>query len=201
MVNALVIFYEGTKPTKNNVESLANGMLTTSWCDGVTEIKHFDSDSISRAILDRSNKEEKQEKKNCTISISAIDDVKRTQAAHRLESILNITFAQALAMLEEGKISVPIDIDIDDITNIICDGGGYITNGPSEYAISQAVYVMNSYSGRLWDLIHIIEKVRDGVHTREVDAVRNAIEILHSKAAYERLIKMDPNIRSIIALM
>ena len=198
MVNALVIFYEGTKPTKNNVEALANGMLTTSWCDGVTEIKHFDSDSISRAILDRSSK---QEKKNCTISISAIDDVKRTQAAHRLENILNITFAQALAMLEEGKISVPIDIDIDDITNIICDGGGYITNGPSEYAISQAVYVMNSYSGRLWDLIHIIEKVRDGVHTREVDAVRNAIEILHSKAAYERLIKMDPNIRSIIALM
>ena len=198
MVNALVIFYEGTKPTKNNVEALANGMLTTSWCDGVTEIKHFDSDSISRAILDRSSK---QEKKNCTISISAIDDVKRTQAAHRLESILNITFAQALTMLEEGKISVPIDIDIDDITNIICDGGGYITSGPSEYAISQAVYVMNSYSGRLWDLIHIIEKVRDGVHTREVDAVRNAIEILHSKAAYERLIKMDPNIRSIIALM
>lgn len=198
MVNALVIFYEGTKPTKNNVEALANGLLTTSWCDGVTEIKHFDSDSISRAILDRSNK---QEKKHCTISISAIDDVKRTQAAHRLESILNITFAQALTMLEEGKISVPIDIDIDDITNIICDGGGYITNGPSEYAISQAVYVMNSYSGRLWDLIHIIEQVRDGVHTREVDAVRNAIEILHSKAAYERLIKMDPNIRSIIALM
>lgn len=198
MVNALVIFYEGTKPTKNNVEALANGLLTTSWCDGVTEIKHFDSDSISRAILDRNNK---QEKKHCTISISAIDDVKRTQAAHRLESILNITFAQALDMLEEGKISVPIDIDIDDITNIICDGGGYITNGPSEYAISQAVYVMNSYSGRLWDLIHIIEKVRDGVHTREVDAVRNAIEILHSKAAYERLIKMDPNIRSIIALM
>lgn len=198
MVNALVIFYEGTKPTKNNVEALANGMLTTSWCDGVTEIKHFDSDSISRAMLDRSNK---QEKKHCTISISAIDDVKRTQAAHRLESILNITFAQALTMLEEGKISVPIDIDIDDITNIICDGGGYITNGPSEYAISQAVYVMNSYSGRLWDLIHIIDKVRDGVHTREVDAVRNAIEILHSKAAYERLIKMDPNIRSIIALM
>lgn len=198
MVNALVIFYEGTKPTKNNVEALANGLLTTSWCDGVTEIKHFDSDSISRAILDRGNK---QEKKHCTISISAIDDVKRTQAAHRLESILNITFAQALTMLEEGKISVPIDIDIDDITNIICDGGGYITNGPSEYAISQAVYVMNSYSGRLWDLIHIIEKVRDGVHTREVDAVRNAIKILHSKAAYERLIKMDPNIRSIIALM
>ena len=198
MVNALVIFYEGTKPTKNNVEALANGLLTTSWCDGVTEIKHFDSDSISRAILDRSSK---QEKKHCTISISAIDDVKRTQAAHRLESILNITFAQALTMLEEGKISVPIDIDIDDITNIICDGGGYITNGPSEYAISQAVYVMNSYSGRLWDLIHIIEKVRDGVHTREVNAVRNAIEILHSKAAYERLIKMDPNIRSIIALM
>lgn len=198
MVNALVIFYEGTKPTKNNVEALANGLLTTSWCDGVTEIKHFDSDSISRAILDRSSK---QEKKHCTISISAIDDVKRTQAAHRLESILNITFAQALTMLEEGKISVPIDIDIDDITNIICDGGGYITNGPSEYAISQAVYVMNSYSGRLWDLIHIIDKVRDGVHTREVDAVRNAIEILHSKAAYERLIKMDPNIRSIIALM
>lgn len=198
MVNALVIFYEGTKPTKNNVEALANGLLTTSWCDGVTEIKHFDSDSISRAILDRNNK---QEKKHCTISISAIDDVKRTQAAHRLESILNITFAQALTMLEEGKISVPIDIDIDDITNIICDGGGYITNGPSEYAISQAVYVMNSYSGRLWDLIHIIEKVRDGVRTREVDAVRNAIEILHSKAAYERLIKMDPNIRSIIALM
>lgn len=198
MVNALVIFYEGTKPTKNNVEALANGLLTTSWCDGVTEIKHFDSDSISRAILDRNNK---QEKKHCTISISAIDDVKRTQAAHRLESILNITFAQALDMLEEGKISVPIDIDIDDITNIICDGGGYITNGPSEYAISQAVYVMNSYSGRLWDLIHIIEQVRDGVHTREVDAVRNAIEILHSKAAYERLIKMDPNIRSIIALM
>ena len=198
MVNALVIFYEGTKPTKNNVEALANGLLTTSWCDGVTEIKHFDSDSISRVILDRSSK---QEKKNCTISISAIDDVKRTQAAHRLESILNITFAQALTMLEEGKISVPIDIDIDDITNIICDGGGYITSGPSEYAISQAVYVMNSYSGRLWDLIHIIEKVRDGVHTREVDAVRNAIEILHSKAAYERLIKMDPNIRSIIALM
>ena len=198
MVNALVIFYEGTKPTKNNVEALANGLLTTSWCDGVTEIKHFDSDSISRAILDKSNK---QEKKHCTISISAIDDVKRTQAAHRLESILYITFAQALTMLEEGKISVPIDIDIDDITNIICDGGGYITNGPSEYAISQAVYVMNSYSGRLWDLIHIIEKVRDGVHTREVDAVRNAIEILHSKAAYERLIKMDPNIRSIIALM
>ena len=198
MVNALVIFYEGTKPTKNNVEALANGLLTTSWCDGVTEIKHFDSDSISRAILDRSSK---QEKKHCTISISAIDDVKRTQAAHRLESILNITFAQALTMLEEGKISVPIDIDIDDITNIICDGGGYITNGPSEYAISQAVYVMNSYSGRLWDLIHIVEKVRDGVHTREVDAVRNAIEILHSKAAYERLMKMDPNIRSIIALM
>ena len=198
MVNALVIFYEGTKPTKNNVEALANGLLTTSWCDGVTEIKHFDSDSISRAILDRNNK---QEKKHCTISISTIDDVKRTQAAHRLESILNITFAQALDMLEEGKISVPIDIDIDDITNIICDGGGYITNGPSEYAISQAVYVMNSYSGRLWDLIHIIEQVRDGVHTREVDAVRNAIEILHSKAAYERLIKMDPNIRSIIALM
>lgn len=198
MVNALVIFYEGTKPTKNNVEALANGMLTTSWCDGVTEIKHFDSDSISRAILDRSSK---QEKKHCTISISAIDDVKRTQAAHRLESILNITFAQALTMLEEGKISVPIDIDIDDITNIICDGGGYITNGPSEYAISQAVYVMNSYSGRLWDLIHIIDKVRDGVHTREVDAVRNAIEILHSKAAYERLMKMDPNIRSIIALI
>lgn len=201
MVNALVIFYEGTKPTKNNVEALANGLLTTSWCDGVTEIKHFDSDSISRAILNKSNKEEKQEKKNCTISISAIDDVKRTQAAHRLESVLNITFAQALTMLEEGKISVPIDIDIDDITNIICDGGGYITNGPSEYAISQAVYVMNSYSGRLWDLIHIIEQVRDGVHTREVDAVRNAIEILHSKAAYERLIKMDPSMRSIIALM
>ena len=198
MVNALIIFYEGTKPTKNNVEALANGMLTTSWCDSVTEIKHFDSDSISRAILDRSNK---QAKKMNIISISAIDDVKRTQAAHRLESILNITFAQALAMLEEGKISVPIDIDIDDITNIICDGGGYITNGPSEYAISQAVYVMNSYSGRLWDLIHVIEQVRNGVHTREVDAVRNAIEILHSKAAYERLIKMDPSIRSIIALI
>lgn len=198
MVAALIIFYEGTKPTKANVEALANGMLTTSWCDGVTEIKHFDSDSISRAILDRSNK---QAKKMNIISISAIDDVKRTQAAHRLESILNITFAQALTMLEEGKISVPIDIDIDDITNIICDGGGYITNGPSEYAISQAVYVMNSYSGRLWDLIHVIEQVRNGVHTREVDAVRNAIEILHSKAAYERLIKMDSSIRSIIALM
>ena len=198
MVAALIVFYEGTKPTKANVEALANGMLATSWCDGVTEIKHFDSNSISRAILDRSNKEEK---KMNIISISAIDDVKRTQAAHRLESILNITFAQALAMLEEGRISVPIDIDIDDITNIICDGGGYITNGPSEYAISQAVYLINNYSGRLWDLIHMIEQIRNGVHTKEVDAVRNAIEILHSKAAYERLVKMDSSIRSIIALI
>lgn len=198
MVNTLIIFYEGAKPAKDNVETLANCLLRTSWCDGITEIKHFDSDSISRAILDRSSK---QEKKMNIISISTIDDVKRTQAAHRLENILNITFAQALAMLEEGKISVPIDIDIDNITNIICDGGGYITNGPSEYAISQAVYVMNSYSGRLWDLVHIIEQIRSGLHTKETDAVKNAIEILHSKAAYKRLEKMDSGIRSIIALI
>jgi hypothetical protein len=200
MVNALIIFYEGTKPTKNNVEALANGMLTTSWCDGVTEIKHFDSDSISRAILDRSNKEEKQEKKNCTISISAIDDVKRTQAAHRLESILNITFAQALTMLEEGKISVPIDIDIDDITRIICDGGGRITHGPSSYAVSQAVYLMNSYAGRLWDLIEVIKQIRDGISTKETEAVKSAIDILNANSG-GNWSKVEKDVRGIINIM
>lgn len=197
MVNALVIFYEGTKPTKNNVEALANGLLTTSWCDGVTEIKHFDSDSISRAILDRNNK---QEKKHCTISISAIDDVKRTQAAHRLESILNITFAQALTMLEEGKISVPIDIDIDDITRIICDGGGRITHGPSSYAVSQAVYLMNSYAGRLWDLIEVIKQIRDGIITKETEAVKNAIDILNANSG-GNWSKVEKDVRSIINIM
>lgn len=200
MVNALIVFYEGTKPTKNNVEALANGMLTTSWCDGVTEIKHFDSDSISRAILDRSNKEEKQEKTNCTISISAIDDVKRTQAAHRLESILNVTFAQALTMLEEGKISVPIDIDIDDITRIICDGGGRITQGPSSYAVSQAVYLMNSYTNRLWDLIEVIKQIRDGIVTKETVAVKSAVDILNANSG-GNWSKVEKNVRDIIRLM
>ena len=200
MVNALVIFYEGTKPTKNNVESLANGMLTTSWCDGVTEIKHFDSDSISRAILNKSNKEEKQEKKNCTISISAIDDVKRTQAAHRLESILNITFAQALAMLEEGKISVPIDIDEDDITRIICDGGGRITHGPSSYAVSQAVYLMNSYASRLWDLIGVIKQIRHGICTKETEALKSAIDILRVDSG-SNWDKVEKDVRNIIDIM
>lgn len=197
MVNALVIFYEGTKPTKNNVEALANGLLTTSWCDGVTEIKHFDSDSISRAILDRSNKEEK---KMNIISISAIDDVKRTQAAHRLESILNITFAQALTMLEEGKISVPIDIDIDDITRIICDGGGRITQGPSNYAVSQAVYLMNSYTNRLWDLIEVIKQIRDGISTKETEAVKSAIDILNANSG-GNWSKVEKNVRGIINIM
>lgn len=197
MVNALVIFYEGTKPTKNNVEALANGMLTTSWCDGVTEIKHFDSDSISRAILDRSNKEEK---KMNIISISAIDDVKRTQAAHRLESILNITFAQALTMLEEGKISVPIDIDIDDITRIICDGGGRITQGPSNYAVSQAVYLMNSYTNRLWDLIEVVKQIRDGIVTKETEAVKSAIDILNANSG-GNWSKVEKNVRGIINIM
>lgn len=197
MVNALVIFYEGTKPTKNNVEALANGLLTTSWCDGVTEIKHFDSDSISRAILDRSSK---QEKKHCTISISAIDDVKRTQAAHRLESILNITFAQALTMLEEGKISVPVDIDIDDITRIICDGGGRITHGPSSYAVSQAVYLMNSYTGRLWDLIEVIKQIRNGIVTKETEAVKSAIDILNANSG-GNWSKVEENVRGIINIM
>lgn len=197
MVNALIIFYEGTKPTKGNVESLANGLLTTSWCDGVTEIKHFDSDSISRAILDRSSK---QEKKMNIISISAIDDVKRTQAAHRLESILNITFAQALTMLEEGKISVPIDIDIDDITNIICDGGGRITKGPSSYAVSQAVYLMNSYASRLWDLIEVIKQIRNGISTKETEAVKNAIDILNANSG-GNWSKVEKDVRGIINIM
>ena len=197
MVNALVIFYEGTKPTKNNVEALANGMLTTSWCDGVTEIKHFDSDSISRAILDRDSK---QEKRMNIISISSIDDVKRTQAAHRLESILNITFAQALAMLEEGKISVPIDIDIDDITRIICDGGGRITHGPSSYAVSQAVYLMNSYAGRLWDLIEVIKQIRDGISTKETEAVKSAIDILNANSG-GNWSKVEKDVRGIINIM
>lgn len=198
MVNALIIFYEGTKPTKGNVEALANGLLTTSWCDGVTEIKHFDSDSISRAILDRNNKQE--EKKMNIISISAIDDVKRTQAAHRLESILNITFAQALAMLEEGKISVPIDIDVDDITNIICDGGGYITKGPSEYAVSQAVYLMNSYTDRLWDLIEVVKQIRGRIVTKETEAVKNAIDILNANSG-SNWSKVDKNVIGIINIM
>lgn len=198
MVNALVIFYEGTKPTKTNVEALATALLTRPWCDGVTEIKHFDSDSISRAILDRNNKQE--EKKMNIISISAIDDVKRTQAAHRLESILNITFAQALAMLEEGKISVPIDIDVDDITNIICDGGGYITNGPSEYAVSQAVYLMNSYTDRLWDLIEVVKQIRGRIVTKETEAVKNAIDILNANSG-SNWSKVDKNVIGIINIM
>lgn len=200
MVNALVIFYEGTKPTKNNVEALANGMLTTSWCDGVTEIKHFDSDSISRAILNKDSKQEKQETKINTISISAIDDVKRTQAAHRLESILNITFAQALSMLEEGKILVPVDINIDDITRIICDGGGRITHGPSSYAVSQAVYLMNSYAGRLWDLIEVIKQIRDGIVTKETEAVKSAIDILNANSG-GNWSKVEKDVRGIINIM
>lgn len=196
-MNALIIFYEGTKPTKSSVEVLANGLSTYSWCDSVTEIKHFDSDSISRAILDRSSK---QEKKHCTISISAIDDVKRTQAAHRLESILNITFAQALTMLEEGKISVPIDIDVDDITNIICDGGGYITKGPSEYAVSQAVYLMNSYTDRLWDLIEVVKQIRGRIVTKETEAVKNAIDILNANSG-SNWSKVDKNVIGIINIM
>lgn len=200
MVNALIVFYEGTKPTKGNVEALANGLLTTSWCDGVTEIKHFDSDSISRAILDRSNKEEKQEKGIYTISISTIDDVKRTQAAHRLESILNITFAQALTMLEEGKILVPASTNIDDITHIICDGGGRITCGPSSYAVSQAVYLMNSYVGRLWDLIEVIKQIRDGIVTKETEAVKNAIDILNANSG-GNWSKVEKDVRSIINIM
>lgn len=198
MVNALIIFYEGTKPTKGNVEALANGLLTTSWCDGVTEIKHFDSDSISRAILNRDNKQE--EKKMNIISISTIDDVKRTQAAHRLESILNITFAQALAMLEEGKISVPVDIDIDDITRIICDNGGRITHGPSNYAVSQAVYLMNSYTNRLWDLIEVIKQIRDGISTKEAEAVKSAIDILNANSG-GNWTKVEKNVRGIINIM
>lgn len=197
MVNALIIFYEGTKPTKGNVEALAKGLLTTSWCDGVTEIKHFDSDSISRAILDRSNKEEK---KMNIISISTIDKLKLTQAAHRLESILNITFAQALTMLEEGKISVPIDIDIDDITRIICDGGGRITHGPSNYAVSQAVYLMNSYTGRLWDLIEVIKQIRDGIVTKETEAVKSAIDILNANSG-GNWSKVEKDVRGIINIM
>lgn len=200
MMNALVIFYEGTKPTKNNVEALANGMLTTSWCDGVTEIKHFDSDSISRAILNKDSKQEKQETKINTISISAIDDVKRTQAAHRLESILNITFAQALSMLEEGKILVPVDINIDDITRIICDGGGRITHGPSSYAVSQAVYLMNSYAGRLWDLIEVIKQIRDGIITKETEAVKSAIDILNANSG-GNWSKVEKDVRGIINIM
>lgn len=200
MVNALVIFYEGTKPTKNNVEALANGMLTTSWCDGVTEIKHFDSDSISRAILNKDSKQEKQETKINTISISAIDDVKRTQAAHRLESILNITFAQALSMLEEGKILVPVDINIDDITRIICDGGGRITCGPYDYAVSQAVYLMNSYAGRLWDLIEVIKQIRDGIITKETKAVKSAIDILNANSG-GNWSKVEKDVRGIINIM
>lgn len=134
------------------------------------------------------------------ISISAIDDVKRTQAAHRLESILNITFAQALAMLEEGKISVPIDIDIDDITRIICDGGGRITHGPSSYAVSQAVYLMNSYAGRLWDLIEVIKQIRDGISTKETEAVKSAIDILNANSG-GNWSKVEKDVRSIINIM
>ena len=200
MVAALIVFYEGTKPTKANVEALANGLLTTSWCDGVTEIKHFDSDSISRAILDRSNKQEKRETKVNVISISEIDDIKRTQAAHRLENILNITFAQALAMLEEGRISVPVGIDIDDITRIICDGGGRITHGPSSYAVSQAVYLMNSYTGRLWDLIEIIKQIRNGIITKETEAIKSAIDILNANSG-GNWSKVEKDVRGIINIM
>jgi len=200
-MDALIIFYEGKKPSEVAVKELVNALECTNWCECVIEAKHFDSDSIGKAVLVKGIEPQKERKGVRTISISDINEEKRTQAAHQLESLLNISFAQAYDMLKDGKITIPTDIDADTITYIICDNGGYITHGPSEYAISQAVYVMNSYSGKLWDLIHIIEQIRNGVHTKEADAVKNAIEILHSKAAYERLIKMDPNIRSIISIM
>lgn len=200
-MNALIIFYEGKKPSESNVKELVNAlectMGCTNWCECVTEVKHFDSDSIAKAVLDRSSK---QEKKMNTISISTIDDIKRTQAAHRLESILNITFAQAMAMLEEGKISVPVDIDIDDITRIICDGGGRITHGPSGYAVSQAVYLMNSYTNRLWDLIEVIKQIRSGISTKEAEAVKSAIDILNANSG-GNWTKVEKNVRGIINII
>jgi hypothetical protein len=197
MMNAFIIFYEGKKPSEIKVKELVNALECTNWCECVIEAKHFDSDSIGKAVLDRSSK---QEKTTHTISISAIDDVKRTQAAHRLESILNITFAQAMTMLEEGKISVPIDINIDDITRIICDGGGRITHGPSDYAVSQAVYLMNSYTGRLWDLIEVIKQIRDGISTKETEAVKSAIDILNANSG-GNWSKVEENVRGIINIM
>lgn len=196
-MNALIIFYEGKKPSNIAVKQLADALEQTSWCDCAIEVKHFDFDSISKAVMVRSNE---QEKKMNVISISTIDRLKLTQAAHRLESILNITFAQALTMLEEGKISVPTDIDIDDITRIICDGGGRITHGPSNYAVSQAVYLMNSYTNRLWDLIEVIKQIRDGISTKETEAVKSAIDILNANSG-GNWSKVEENVRGIINIM
>lgn len=200
MVNVLVIFYEGTKPTKNNVEALANGLLTTSWCDGVTEIKHFDSDSISKAVLVDSIEPQKKRKGVRMISISDINETKRTQAAHQLENLLHISFTQAYDMLENGRITIPTDIDVDTITRIVCDNGGRITHGPSEYAVSQAVYYMNSFSDRLWDLVDIGRQIRNGVVTKETEAVKNAIEILNSKS-FDGINRVNEKVRTLINIM
>ena len=103
-------------------------------------------------------------------------------------------------MLENGKITIPTDTDVDIITHIICDNGGHITHGPSEYAVSQAVYYMNSFSGRLWDLVDIGRQIRNGVVTKETEAVKNAIEILNSKS-FDGINRVNEQVRTLINIM
>lgn len=200
--NAIVILYKGSKPEAETIRKIASVIAKSGCSEEVIDMTHFTNQDITNAIVATkvlAGKTKKASDDNVTIVINPTDNDNNLHlTANNLARLLGISVDDAMVMVKSHNICVPKTIDPNIITNILCSYENTIVDAPSAYAISQAEYVMQSFNGRFWDLVNIINQARKGVQTKETVAIKNAIEILQSPGAAIALNKLDPVIIRLI---
>lgn len=200
--NAIVILYKGSKPEAETIRKIASVIAKSGCSEEVIDMTHFTNQDIANAIVATkvlAGKTKKVSDDNVTIVINPTDNENNLHlTANNLARILGISVDDAMVMVKSHNIFVPKTIDPDVITSILCSYENTIVDAPSAYAISQAEYVMRSFSGRFWDLVNIVNQARKGVQTKETIAIKNAIEILQSPEAVGALNRLDPVIIRLI---
>lgn len=204
MVNALVIYYNGVKPTKEQIVRLGTLLENPAFqfCDNVSQISHVDSESMSKLIIQKTvSTDDVTENKKENIILSISEPPSKLHLIKAIKEYLHLGLKEAKDMVDALTIKVDSNTNISDFVRIVLENGSVITSGPKEYVIQQALYLLNSYAENQWDFVQKLEKIHNGADDNVSRAIKNAIEIMRSCEGQKYMSELKRDIRVLIQMV
>lgn len=182
MMNAIVITYEGYKPSTSDIRSMVEQFMTSNCCDRVISVKHLDDDEIAKAVVmvatSECHENHSQYSLEFTFAGSVIDKVAIAQA---FTAFAGIRLKDAKDAIDTGHIILSKELDSKTL-NILFSNGLVLTKAPDRLMVESAIYVLNSMfrdNSGMFSLIKYLQEYDNGERTNIHHAVKAAVDVIY----------------------